>query len=89
MTAEAWPEGRTLTVRTTEVRQRNVGETPGAIWWRWLLVDDDNTELAHGSIVYDTASAAADAAREIFGGWLGSVIGIDLERLDGQRERLR
>lgn len=81
---ERFPEGRLLTVTITEARQPG-----GRTWWHWVLLDDDETELAMSSVTYGSETAAADGARDIFGGWLGSVIGIDLKRTDGTRERLR
>ncbi|WP_396902757.1 hypothetical protein [Mycolicibacterium sp.] len=82
MTApERFPEGRLLTV---ELHRQS--PMPDSSWW-WELREDDR-ELAT-SPMHPSEAAATEAAREVFGGWLGSVIGIDLKRTDGTRERLR
>lgn len=84
MPGEPFPEGRLLTIR--------IEPDPAALnYCIWTLHDSDPDvgELARSSRTYLDEAGAEQAARDIFGGWLGSVIGIDLERADGARERLR
>lgn len=77
--ADEFPEGRILTVRIQPLALPTT--------WAWVLYEGQE-ELGR-SRVYRTEGAAVEAAREAFGCWLGSVVGIDLERPSGPWERLR
>lgn len=76
---------RVLTVRVG-------GANGGSSRYQWHLYDDTlhwTDCLIASSRPYRSILEAEQAARDAFGGGLGSVVGIDLETHTGRTERIR